>query len=67
MAKCVRKRVDVAFSQLVRMGGGVKRDEAANPVDEDLLGASAVNSAPQDFYHAVIEPRDRLAREQPQR
>ena len=31
------------------------------------LGPAAVMPSAQGFYHAVVEPRSRLAREQPQR
>ena len=45
----------------------VKADEAANPVDVGRLGPAAAMPSAQDFYHAVVEPRSRLAREHPQR
>ena len=45
----------------------VKADEAANPVDVGLLGPAAVKPSAQDFYHAVVEPRSRAARDESQR
>ena len=45
----------------------VKADEAATPVDVGLLGPAAVMPSAQDIHQAVVEPRSRLAREQPQR
>jgi len=45
----------------------VPQEEAANPVDVGLLGPAAVMGGPQGLHRAVVQPRSRLAREQPQR
>jgi len=58
-----QKGVDLRLGHLGRMADVVEMDESLDPVAIGLLGPAAVTPSAQDFYHAVVEPRRRLARQ----
>ena len=43
----------------------VKQEKAAKPAEVGLFATEAVMLGAQDFYQAIVEPRSRLAKEQP--
>jgi len=57
----------IILGHFARMRAVVKQEKAAKPVEVGLFATEAVMLGAQDFYQAIVEPRSRLAREQPQR
>jgi hypothetical protein len=57
----------IILGQFARMRAVVKQVKAAKPVEVGLFATEAVMLGARDFYQAIVEPRSRLAREQPQR